>query len=593
MAKIIPSHPSAWSLKNHAEGLLHQKLKHELDDQFLIFYSLRFQSEPDRKKGIDREIDFLIIHPNYGFLVLEVKGGTIEHLADNVWRQTSKSGEAHPLKDPIEQVLQEMYAVRNFLQSQEATKAFIESFMFHRAVWFPDCRISTPLNLPGLSNECILDNKSLEKMEAAIVGAFRGSLLKQPLSTETMKAIEDTLASKFTLSRSIESHLTIDAERVKMLTDQQFMRLEQMQDHVHLLIPGGAGTGKTILAYETAWRLAKKGKRVLLLSYTRFQAEWLERELTATGEKDAGVQLDITDIGTLVEHLATQAKLPSGQLDEIRRYKSRIDSVEGQEKLAMYLSAAVKKLPSRANNMWQYDAIIVDEGQDFESALWAPLRSLRRDVKLSIFYVFYDEAQRIDFPKKWEHPFPQENIPAFPLSVNCRNAPAIYSLMQYFSPSPPSNFVLKQDTMQVAYCPVLYANYDSKDEAIRQVLRLELQRLVDIERVLLKDILIITCRAKISDLANHQSQFKTWKAPDFYPIAPITKPLTASHIRYSTIRSSKGLESKVVVLMELDGMADEKPEKHHKLVYTAISRAKHHLLVLGTFDELQATPSVK
>lgn len=58
---------------------------------------------------------------------------------------------------------------------------------------------------------------------------------------------------------------------------------------------------------------------------------------------------------------------------------------------------------------------------------------------------------------------------------------------------------------------------------------------------------------------------------------------TDSAVRVSTVHSFKGLESPVVVLAETDGLRSH----HHgdALTYVAVSRAKHHLVVVGTLPE--------
>ena len=63
------------------------------------------------------------------------------------------------------------------------------------------------------------------------------------------------------------------------------------------------------------------------------------------------------------------------------------------------------------------------------------------------------------------------------------------------------------------------------------------------------------------------------------------------YVPIATIRSTKGLEYKVVILAELEGLQDE--PKREGLLYVAISRAMYHLVVLGSKEELTgAAPSL-
>jgi hypothetical protein len=53
----------------------------KLGDPFLVFHSVKWQVR--RKSGFvqDGEVDFLVIHPSMGILVIEVKGGGISYVA--------------------------------------------------------------------------------------------------------------------------------------------------------------------------------------------------------------------------------------------------------------------------------------------------------------------------------------------------------------------------------------------------------------------------------------------------------------------------------------------------------------------------------
>jgi superfamily I DNA/RNA helicase len=43
----------------------------------------------------------------------------------------------------------------------------------------------------------------------------------------------------------------------------------------------------------------------------------------------------------------------------------------------------------------RYDAIIVDEGQDFRDHWWIPLEDLFADAHRGVFYIFLDPGQNI------------------------------------------------------------------------------------------------------------------------------------------------------------------------------------------------------
>lgn len=64
-----------------------------------------------------------------------------------------------------------------------------------------------------------------------------------------------------------------------ILRDQQkpVLRLSELNDR--LIVSGGAGTGKTLIAMEVAQRKADKGYRVALLCYNKLVGDWMQQRI--------------------------------------------------------------------------------------------------------------------------------------------------------------------------------------------------------------------------------------------------------------------------------------------------------------------------
>jgi hypothetical protein len=69
----------------------------------------------------------------------------------------------------------------------------------------------------------------------------------------------------------------------------------------------------------------------------------------------------------------------------------------------------------------KFDAIIVDEAQDFGAAWWPPTMACLRDQETGGLYAFLDEAQRV-FERYGEVPIP---LPPIVLDENIRNTKQI------------------------------------------------------------------------------------------------------------------------------------------------------------------------
>src|SRR5205814_4846685 len=81
------------------------------------------------------------------------------------------------------------------------------------------------------------------------------------------------------------------------------------------------------------------------------------------------------------------------------------------------LPAQMGELAASLDGEDKYDAIVVDEAQDFSAAWWPPTLACLRDQETSGLYAFLDEAQRV-FDRHGEVPIP---LPPIVLEENIRN----------------------------------------------------------------------------------------------------------------------------------------------------------------------------
>lgn len=51
-------------------------LRDQLPDKYQVFYSIRWFETNEDNRRIDSESDFLVFDPSFGFITIEVKGGT-------------------------------------------------------------------------------------------------------------------------------------------------------------------------------------------------------------------------------------------------------------------------------------------------------------------------------------------------------------------------------------------------------------------------------------------------------------------------------------------------------------------------------------
>ncbi len=135
-----------------------------------------------------------------------------------------------------------------------------------------------------------------------------------------------------------------DDREIVRLTEEQFHLLRFLSRRRRVAIGGCAGAGKTFLATEKAKQLAREGFRTLLTCYNRPLADHLA--LVTAGTEN----LEVLGFHQLCYRFAKEAGLSMPTAN---------DHVF-QEQYPDLLLQAASLLTDRL-----YDAIIVDEGQDF------------------------------------------------------------------------------------------------------------------------------------------------------------------------------------------------------------------------------------
>lgn len=108
MPKLIPAIDPD-DIGEDSEKQVAKALMKALPDRCVIYHSYPWlrPDRNDRNGSVtlsEGEVDFLIIHPDYGLLVLEVKGGRVWYDPDTrEWKRRSGLEGEKVIKDPFEQ----------------------------------------------------------------------------------------------------------------------------------------------------------------------------------------------------------------------------------------------------------------------------------------------------------------------------------------------------------------------------------------------------------------------------------------------------------------------------------------------------------
>lgn len=408
MARMIPSvEPEA--IHNEGERLVYAALR-ELPNDYLVLHSYPWL-RPDR--GLEGEplregeADFVLLHPDRGLLILEVKGGE-PFLEGGRWYRRH-GATRRGLKDPFNQARRNTYAIIKEIEARTAVRR--GQFSYGYAVFFPNA--APEGDLPHNSDPTVLlAAGDLDTATSSIERAFHAWGRAKPLKEAAFKAVYEAILPRLRLVRVRGPQLLLDSERLVQLTETQQQILSSALTGRRLLVEGVAGSGKTLLAFEGAMQASIRGERALLTCYNRHLADWLRDRRDADPRCQATEgRLTVAHFHKLASDLCKQAGVP---------FKPSSDDVFWRSTAPDLLISAIVQLKSGG---WSpYQAVFVDEGQDFAEDWWYAVEELLNDPDGDRLHVFLDQHQSLwpDNPQP-----PVELPPRLRLNMNCRNTRTI------------------------------------------------------------------------------------------------------------------------------------------------------------------------
>lgn len=417
MARLFPDFdPEKISLKPERD--VARALVRDLPDDCLIYHSycwLRRDQNGNRETLHEGETDFLILDPNSGLLVLEVKGGDVRHRVkdgeDEYYRVLPGGGERNP-GNAFAQARTSLHVITEILGIAGTTDWYGGCYGY--AVCFPD-----QTNKGAIPNEgdpsIVFLAEHLDDMERAVRGAFkRWSRRANPsICPEAMRLCRERLRPIFGLFPARWREIQHDEEQLVTLTHQQQQALEGLSDNRRLAVRGGAGTGKTMLALWRAVEYARKGEETLFLCFNRQLAEWLNQRMDEELSIETRKKLRICTFHSLCSDFYRRAQiafLPPDSPSEASQFWSQVVPNK-------MFDVLLDEVPGI-----RFDAIIVDEAQDFRTDWWLVIEALNREQNGRIA-IFYDPNQNI---YNDENAIPSTDA-VFNLKLNCRNTQAIHS----------------------------------------------------------------------------------------------------------------------------------------------------------------------
>lgn len=532
--KILPDYVRGNPIRS-GECRVYDALAEQLEDDYRVFYSSPWIGTAPDGEERDGEADFTIAHPDFGFLVVEVKGGRIEIAQDRLeWFSTDRNGIVHRIKNPVRQARQGKHnLLKNLKKRPEWTPRFIRA---RHAVLLPDTARPGRDLAPDMPLEIFGFSKDMTALDDWVTDRLAGNgsdeSRVEALGLDGIRALKAMLADPIVLNFDLRPFVDRDVAEINALSDEQYWIIESIANaNARVAVSGPAGSGKTVLAAKLVTDAAREGKSALLLCYNAPLASHLADRFS-----------DIENLTICTFHRFVR-----------RRCETAGIPFHG-DRLADCLVTALATVENR------YHTVAVDEGQDFESDWLESLELAQVSDNAGAFCVFYDNNQRIQ--ARCRDYLARVSVVQVPLTRNFRNTKRIFHLSRSFYRG--SKVVAIGPTGQ----DIRWVKA-STDVDARQHLASLLGTLTKVDQI---------APRRIAVLCSTQSKAAQLRGD---PLLARYRQVAAdardeSGLVIDSVRRFKGLESDIVVLFQPESYIDD-----NEMLYVAITRARALLVVLG------------
>lgn len=519
-----------------------KKVFHWLKECRVEGYAFHSVGLSEHEEKSNTEADFIVVTKN-GILCLEVKGGQVSR-ENGVWRFESRYGKAdYKNEGPFDQVNGAMYALKKAL---EAKIPWLHKVSFANGVVFPD--ITFTYRDVSVRPEIMYDYSSTMSFDSYMEQCHtywdtkshgRRSYLSKDEIEQIKAAIRDDLNFVPSLSCVVNA---IDEQLVR-LTQEQVSILKSLEENDKILVNGPAGSGKTLVAMEFARRCAAEGKRVLFLTYNKLLAQYLSNLI-----EDDNIRI-VHFHGLIAQYVA---------LDPTKMSDSNYFSKALPEKFLQILFA---------NKVVPYDVLILDEGQDLLNLTYFAIfeKLLKKGLYNGKWMFFYDTNQNLYGGGKFQKSLDElrkYNPVIYKLTRNCRNSEPIARFNKHCSGIEPGKAMVDGEQVEI----IEYSE-DSVGSAFDRLIENLLQSGIGMDEI----TIISPYTAEKSILNRYQGNYKA-------KIAKFNGSRSGDKIYASTIHSFKGLDSKIVIAVDLQ---DHIESEKNIVLYTLLSRARAMLYVFA------------
>jgi hypothetical protein len=491
------------------------------------------------------EGDFIIADPERGILILEVKGGIVVKQSGQ-WLQNGR-----PMKmGPLEQA----HRVRKFLLEKFKEKGIVSPAIGVAVVFSDTCCDDQPTqaDLEGR----VLGSRELSYLEKILPEFLDKALpvgFRQIPSPGCIDFLYELWCESWPLKMTLSMQVSRDLSDRVMLDEAQFTALQAVLENDIVVVRGGAGTGKTILAGELARKEAEAGRRVLVLTYT--EALGMELAKRLNGGKSGLVT--VSSIGRFA-----LKRLREAGFDEPESYEPAF-----WEK--------VTKRAAESRSLWKgcgWDTVIVDEAQDLGKHEWnIATRCARKPPRI---WCFADEGQAFWADRKIPQTIRKNGV-LYNLAKAYRCPPGVQALAEAYLGKELDVEAIDADKQKG-----IISIRACEEGKVHRTVEEEVRKLIadgfkpgEIAIVSLRGLLFAGSIVHRKKISGHE-------------VAMATGGDIGEHIVCDTFLRYKGLERPAIIVTDLQHEAERYPIRMN----IAVSRAYGVLRIVGDRGEMEKDP---
>gem|GEM_PF-6163246 len=360
MAILYPSTGPRSNNSIKAEPQVYSLLK-SLDDSFTIIHSiawLMYDREGKERSSIG-EIDFIIFHPSYGVIAIEVKGGLVHLDEDGFYYDGNNHSKEKIRIYPIEQLNRGLWKLQNLLLP------YLEGLKVSRVFIFPESNLrELPISIKHEESNLVIqkpDIANFEKKLVKIISKQKQSHNVPNYSNSDIKRAINKLLPKCRSLSFLSDQIDYNKKFLKF-TQEQFECARTAILKQNFIITGWPGSGKTIILIQLARYFSKNNIKVLFLTHNTLLRKKISDSLR--DHRNCSVSTLYSYIGTVPDIKNTQQTAR-----ELKKALSNKDKTN-------------------------YDVVITDESQSFHSSYWEAIYESFREKRI---IVSLDDSQKLSF----------------------------------------------------------------------------------------------------------------------------------------------------------------------------------------------------